>query len=128
MGEIVEAASGVCRLLWIVDSSEPGASNVDRILHKLGKVVDSANCTAQEVGRLVDDEHPEGITSSFHTDLQSACVARGCTQSARSPRSRCLNARTPRSPGRLPQLAADLLWGMARALHASQLRATSWPS
>ncbi len=65
--EIVEAGSDVCRFLWIVDSREPGV--MMRVLRKFGHVIDSADRSAEDLIRLVHDEHPAGITSFFDTDL-----------------------------------------------------------
>jgi biotin carboxylase len=65
--EIAEAAAGLCRLLWIVDESAVGTT--DRVLRKLGKVIDTAGCTEEEVIATVRAEGPNGITSYFDDDL-----------------------------------------------------------
>ena len=49
----MDAASGLCRLLWVVDSSKPGVGVVASVLRRFGKVVDAAGCTAQELVQLV---------------------------------------------------------------------------
>ena len=67
--EIVDAGSGVCRFLWIVDSSAPGISDISRVLSRIGKVVDAANRTPEELIQLVHAEHPDGITAYTDTDL-----------------------------------------------------------
>jgi biotin carboxylase len=67
--ELVDAASGVCRLLWVIDSAEPGAAVVAGVLRKFGRVVDTANCTAQEVLQRVYAERPGGVASYFDSDL-----------------------------------------------------------
>jgi len=68
--EIVDAASGLCRLLWVVDSSKPGVDVVASLLRRFGKVVDAAGCTAQELVHLVYAERPDGITCYSDADLQ----------------------------------------------------------
>ncbi len=65
--EIAEAAADLCRLLWIVEEAELGATS--NVLRKLGKVIDATDCTPEELIRLVYAEHPDGITSYFDTDL-----------------------------------------------------------
>jgi len=65
--EIAEAAADVCRLLWIVD--EPRLGTTSKVLRRLGKVVNTADCTPEELIQLVYAEHPDGITSYFDTDL-----------------------------------------------------------
>ena len=65
--EIVEAAEGLCRLLWIVDSADVGSTA--RLLRKLGTVIDAADCTPEELIRRVHAEHPDGVTSYCDTDL-----------------------------------------------------------
>jgi biotin carboxylase len=67
--EIVDASSGLCRLLWILDSGEPGAGVLAGVLRKFGKVIDTANCSAQKLVQLVHAEHPDGVASYFDTDL-----------------------------------------------------------
>ena len=67
--EIVEAGADVCRFLWVVDSREPGVSVTMRVLRKFGHVIDSADRSPEDLIRLVHDEHPDGITSFFDTDL-----------------------------------------------------------
>ena len=67
--EIVDAASELCRLLWIVDAAVPGVAVVAGALRKFGKVVDSAGHTDQELVQLVHSEHPDGVVSYFDTDL-----------------------------------------------------------
>jgi biotin carboxylase len=67
--EIVDAAAGLCRLLWITDSRGEGARVVTGVLRKFGKVLDIADCNHQELLQLVHGEHPDGVTSYFDTDL-----------------------------------------------------------
>jgi biotin carboxylase len=65
--EIAEAATDLCRLLWIADKAELGPTA--RGLRKLGKVIDTAGCTADELVSAVRAARPDGITSYFDDDL-----------------------------------------------------------
>ncbi len=67
--EIVEAAARTCRILWLVDSGQPGMDTTTKVLRRFGKVIDVADRTAEELVRLVDTEHPDGITSFIDADL-----------------------------------------------------------
>ncbi|MGA2969257.1 MAG: ATP-grasp domain-containing protein [Acidimicrobiales bacterium] len=66
---IVEAAEGVCRLVWIVDSSKPDAALTARLLRKFGPVVDSAEQDFQSVAAEVQAHGPVGILSMHDADL-----------------------------------------------------------
>jgi len=65
--EIAESAEKVCRLLWIADKSELGTTA--RVLCKLGKVIDTAGRTEEDLIAAVRAEHPDGIVSYFDDDL-----------------------------------------------------------
>ncbi len=65
--EIADSAADVCRLLWIVDESDLGATT--KVLRKLGKVINAERRTPEELIQLVCAEHPDGITCYFDYDL-----------------------------------------------------------
>ena len=65
--EIAEAAEGLCRLLWIVDSQDVGSTV--RLLRKLGTVIDATDRTSEELIQLVHAEHPDGVISYCDSDL-----------------------------------------------------------
>jgi biotin carboxylase len=67
--EVVDTASGLCRLLWVVDSSKPGVGVVTGVLRKFGKVIDAAGCTDQQLVHSVYAERPDGVTSYSDADL-----------------------------------------------------------
>lgn len=67
--EIVEAASGVCRLLWVVDSTVPGTEVVAKALRRFGTVVDVGDCSGQQIIQRVYAERPDGIVSYTDDDL-----------------------------------------------------------
>ncbi len=66
---IVEAAEGVCRLLWIVDSSKVDAALTARLLRKFGPVIDSSALEVEEVAAAVRALEPGGILSMHDADL-----------------------------------------------------------
>ncbi|HXW35610.1 MAG TPA: ATP-grasp domain-containing protein [Acidimicrobiales bacterium] len=65
--EIAEAASDVCRILWILNESDFGIST--RVLQKVGTVVNSEGHTPEELIQLVHAERPDGITCYWDPDL-----------------------------------------------------------
>lgn len=65
--EIADAAAGLCRLLWIVDESE--LDTTTSVLRKVGKVIDTADRTPEELIQLVYAENPQGVTSYYDADL-----------------------------------------------------------
>jgi len=67
--EVVDSSSGLCRLLWIIDSSKPQAGVVAGVLRRFGKVIDAAGCTDEELVHLVYAEHPDGITCYSDANL-----------------------------------------------------------
>jgi D-alanine-D-alanine ligase-like ATP-grasp enzyme len=66
---IVEAAEGVCRLLWVVDGSKPDAALTMRLLRKFGPVVDSSEQDFTGVTSAVRAHEPDGILSMHDADL-----------------------------------------------------------
>ncbi|MCL2514620.1 MAG: ATP-grasp domain-containing protein [Microbacteriaceae bacterium] len=66
---IVEAAEGVCRLLWVVDGAHPDAAVMRRLLAKFGPVIDGAGATADEVAARIAEHAPAGILSLHDADL-----------------------------------------------------------
>lgn len=66
---IKEAAEGVCRLIWVIDSSDPAAASMQRLLRRLGLVVDVAGATVEEVAALLGEYAPDGVLSMHDGDL-----------------------------------------------------------
>jgi biotin carboxylase len=66
---ITEAAEGVCRVLWILDSSKPDAALTARLLRKFGPVIDSAGQDLHDVVAAVRVHEPDGILSMHDGDL-----------------------------------------------------------
>ncbi len=66
---IIEAARGICRMIWIIDSSDPDAVAMQRLLARFGPVVDAAGLSVDEVAARVGDHHPDGVLSMHDSDL-----------------------------------------------------------
>jgi hypothetical protein len=66
---VVEAAEGVCTLLWIVDGSNPEAAHVSKLLQKFGPVVDSSAHDFSDLVDTVRSYAPDGILSMHDGDL-----------------------------------------------------------
>lgn len=66
---ITEAATGVCELVWVVDSSQPDAAVMQRLLRKFGPVVDAAGLGADDVARALATYEPHGVLSMHDADL-----------------------------------------------------------
>lgn len=56
-----DAAKGVCRLLWIVDSSNDEQASMLRLLQKLGSVVDIKGLNIDDAVAAISHFAPEGI-------------------------------------------------------------------
>jgi D-alanine-D-alanine ligase-like ATP-grasp enzyme len=66
---IVEAAEGVCRLVWIVDSSKADAALEARLMRKFGPVIDSSGLEVSDVAAAVKAHEPDGVLSMHDADL-----------------------------------------------------------
>jgi len=66
---ITEAAEGVCRILWIIDTSKPDAAITARLLRKFGPVVDASELDLKGVADAVRAHSPDGILSMHDGDL-----------------------------------------------------------
>jgi biotin carboxylase len=58
---IVEAARGLCDLVWIVDTGDPRLESMTRLLSRLGTVVDVAGMSGAEAAQLVRQERLDGV-------------------------------------------------------------------
>jgi hypothetical protein len=56
-----EAASGVCRLVWVVDGGDPVIAPLVRLLRRLGDVVDSAGLDSDVTAAALASHAPAGI-------------------------------------------------------------------
>jgi len=66
---ITAAAEGLCRMVWIVDGSDPDAVSMQRLLRRFGPVIDAAGLTVEEVAAQVAAHDPDGVLSLHDADL-----------------------------------------------------------
>jgi predicted ATP-grasp superfamily ATP-dependent carboligase len=66
---IVEAADGVCRMVWVVDSSDPAAASMQRLLRRFGPVIDAAGLPVDDVAELAAAHGADGVLSLHDGDL-----------------------------------------------------------
>ncbi|GAB3800165.1 ATP-grasp domain-containing protein [Humibacter antri] len=58
---IVEAAKGLCDLVWIVDTGDPRLESMARLLARLGTVVDVAGMSGRAAAQLVREQRLDGV-------------------------------------------------------------------
>jgi hypothetical protein len=58
---LAEVASGVCRIVWVVDGGDPVMGPMVRLLRRIGDVVDRAGLDADAVASAVALHQPSGI-------------------------------------------------------------------
>lgn len=58
---LVSAASDVCDLLWIIDTSEPEVTSMERLLRKFGATLDVAGLSIKEAAAEIAKRNPQGI-------------------------------------------------------------------
>lgn len=67
--QVAEAASGLCRLLWLIDESLPGNAVTARLLRKFGTVVDVAGMSPEEIASLLRAQSPDGVLALRDEDI-----------------------------------------------------------
>lgn len=67
---LADAADGLCRLLWVIDSSEPEVASMARLLRRLGTCVDIADLSLDEAALLVGEQRPDGILALADDSLR----------------------------------------------------------
>ncbi len=58
---IVEAAEGICELVWIIDTTMPEVGSMARLLRRVGSVVDVAGMSIADAAGAVAAAAPDGI-------------------------------------------------------------------
>jgi D-alanine-D-alanine ligase-like ATP-grasp enzyme len=66
---IAESAADLCHLIWIIDTSDPQSVAMQRLLRRLGTVVDAASLTVDEVAAQLEPHQPAGVLSMHDADL-----------------------------------------------------------
>jgi biotin carboxylase len=67
--QLVEALAGICRVLWLIDRSEPETSQLPRLLSRFGPVVDMDGLRVGEAAGLVGEHGPDGIVAYRDNDI-----------------------------------------------------------
>ena len=67
--QIAEAASGLCRILWLVDESLPENAFTSRLLRKIGIVVNVAGLSPGELASLLRTHAPDGVITYREDDI-----------------------------------------------------------
>lgn len=60
---LVEATRGLCRILWIVDSSDEEMASMQRLLRRFGDTVDIAGLPFDEAAAAIHAHDPDGIVT-----------------------------------------------------------------
>ncbi len=65
-----EAARGVCKLLWVVDTSNEEQASMQRLLRKLGAVVDISGLAMDDAALAIAEFEPDGILTLADDNLR----------------------------------------------------------
>ena len=66
---IVDSAKGVCDLVWVVDSSQPGSTSMQRLLRRSGPIVEAAGREVADVAVELRALAVDGVVSLHDGDL-----------------------------------------------------------
>lgn len=66
---ITEAAQGICRIVWIIDGSNPDATLAAPLLRKFGPIVDLSDHDFKGVVNAIRSHGPTGVLSMHDADL-----------------------------------------------------------
>ena len=69
---ISEGAAGICRIIWVVDSSDEVISPLIRLLRRLGDVVDSAGLDPASLASALRPLSPQGIATQSDSQMPLA--------------------------------------------------------
>jgi biotin carboxylase len=73
---LAEAASGMCRIVWVVDGEDPVLAPLIRLLRRMGEVVDRTGLDADAVAAAVAPHRPTGIVTFAEAQMPfTAAVA-----------------------------------------------------
>ncbi|MGO9334561.1 MAG: ATP-grasp domain-containing protein [Acidimicrobiales bacterium] len=67
--QIVEAASGTCEILWLIDESVPENAVTSRLLRKVGTVVNLAGLSLEDTVSVLRERSPDGIVAYSEEDI-----------------------------------------------------------
>ena len=67
--QLVEAASDLCGIIWLIDESGPDSAFTSRLLKKVGTVVNMAGLSMQETVSLLRTHSPDGLVAYRDEDV-----------------------------------------------------------
>jgi biotin carboxylase len=74
--QLAEAAAGICDLIWLIDTSVPGMSEMTDLLNRFGSVVDLEGMSVEQAVKTLADWEPDGMTTYLDAGMVDlACVA-----------------------------------------------------
>ena len=83
---LAEAASGICRIVWVVDGGDPVMGPMVRLLRRIGEVVDRAGLDTDAVASAVASHQPSGILTFAEAQMPFTAA---WPSGSRSPTTRC---------------------------------------
>ena len=72
--ELFQQVGDDAELLWVVDADLSGVAATDRLLRRLGSVVDIAGLDMEKAALSLADHHPDGIVSFVDDHLETAAA------------------------------------------------------
>jgi hypothetical protein len=73
---LAEAASGICRIVWVVDREDPVLAPLIRLLRRMGEVVERTGLDADAVAAAIAPHRPTGILTLAEAQMPfTAAVA-----------------------------------------------------
>ncbi len=67
--QIVEAASELCRVLWLIDGSIPENALNSRLLRKVGRVLDTVGLSPAQTAAALKEHSPAGVVTYHDEDI-----------------------------------------------------------
>jgi biotin carboxylase len=61
--QLAEAATGLCDLLWVIDTAVPGMGEMSDLLNRFGAVVDLQGMNVEQTCKVLADWEPDGMTT-----------------------------------------------------------------
>lgn len=74
--QLAEAAAGFCDLLWMIDTSVPGMTEMADLLNRFGPVADLKGASREHAVKTLADWEPDGMATYLDAGMvELACVA-----------------------------------------------------
>ena len=124
--QLVEAASDLCGILWLIDESGPDSAFTSRLLKKVGTVVNIAGLSLQETVSLLRTHAPDGVVAYRDEDvLLLASIAEELGLQYRTPEvaRRLLDKLLQRDALRKAGLPTPSCWALPADRDASTVEA-----